>query len=299
MKDYAPLIQAIASLIWPLVVTGIVLYYRKEFKKLLGRIKRGKFLGQEIELEGSLHRLQQSAESAAAEILSHSTVATGEPLDHSTSFIPLGSGDPVDEILETAKQFPWVGLMMLSDLIDKELREIIYSQGEVDRPLPYTTANVQRVLREREVLPPHLLRALRDFQIVRNAIFNMPQNVDPDAVLRAIYSGIKILEALQRTPRGVYVIHKPGIRLFSDEQCENERRGVSGVILEMGSTEPKTHHIYPTTRRDYREGTQVAWEWSSAERWGPTWYRDSDTSEIKLAFSESMEFVGRPLHAVQ
>ncbi len=299
MKDYAPLIQAIASLIWPLVVAGIVLYYRKEIKELLGRIKRGKFLGQEIELEGPLNRLQKSAEAAAPEIPSRSAVTTGDDVGYSAKLIPLGSGDSVDEVLETARAFPYVGLMMLSDLIDKELREIVYSQGEVDRPLPYTVANVQRVLREREVLPPHLLRALRDFQVVRNAILHVPQSVDPDAVIQTVYSGIKILEALQRTPRGVYVVHKPGVKLFSDAECANERQDVSGVILEMGSTEPKTYHIYPTTRLNYREREHVAWEWSTAKRWGLTWYRDPDTSEIKVAFSDSVEFVGRPLFAVQ
>jgi hypothetical protein len=230
---------------------------------------------------------------------SRSIVTTDDAVSYEAEPIPLGSGDPVDQVLETAKAFPYVALMTLSDLIDRELREIIYSQGEVDRPLPYTTANVQRVLREREVLPPHLLRALRDFQVVRNAILHVPQSVDPDAVIQTVRSGIKILEALQRTQRGVYVVHKPGVKLFSDEKCENERQDVSGVILEMGSTEPKAYHIYPTTRLDYREREHVAWEWSSAKGWGPTWYRDPDTDQIKVAFSVSVEFVGRPLYAVQ
>ena len=161
MKDYAPLIQAIASLIWPLLVAGIVLFYRKEIKGLLGRIKRGKFLGQEIELESSLNRLQESANAVAAEMPSRSTVLTDDAVSYTTESIPLTSVNTVDRVLEAAKDFPYVALMMLSDLIDKELREIIYSQGEVDRPLPYTTANVQRVLSEREVLPPHLLSAPR------------------------------------------------------------------------------------------------------------------------------------------
>src|SRR5712692_9114914 len=95
MKDYAPLIQAIASLIWPLAVTGIILYYRKEIKGLLGRIKRGKFLGQEIELEGPLNRLQESADAAAAEMPSRSTVTTDGAVSYEAEAIPLGSGDAV------------------------------------------------------------------------------------------------------------------------------------------------------------------------------------------------------------
>jgi uncharacterized protein YutE (UPF0331/DUF86 family) len=298
MKDYAPLIQAIASLMWPLAITGIVFYYRREIKELLGRIKRGKFLGQEIELEGPLNRLQQSAEAAVAEVATHSTAAIGTPVLKSRGRILLGSADPVEEVVETARHFPYVALLVLSDLIDKELREIIYSQGEVDRPLPYTISTVVRVLREREVLPPHLLRALRDFQVVRNAIVQVPQSVDPDAVLTAVDSGIKIFEALRQTSRGVYVVHKPNIRLFSDEKCEKEREGVTGVILEMGASEPKSYGIYATTRTDYREGEQIAWEWSKAREWGPTWYRDPDTNEIKPAFSGSLDFIGRPLHSI-
>jgi hypothetical protein len=298
MKEYAELIQAMASLLWPIVTTGVIVYYRKEVKDLLSRIKRGKILGQEVELADSLHRLDQSVQAAASEVPLLTATPTEDKKSLTTELLPAGFYDPVEQVVQTAKAFPHIGLSMLSDLIDRELREIIFSQGEVDRPLIFTPTTAQVVLKKRNLLPSHLLRALRDFHTVRNTIVHARDQVSDAEVLRAVDSGVKILEVLQSIPRGIHVVHKPGVKLYSDAECKKERQGVSGVMLAMGDQSgPKAYHIYPTTRVDYREGEQVAWEWSHNNSWGQTWYRDPDSGEIKVAWSESMEFVGRPLYS--
>ena len=59
MKDVAALIQAVSSLLWPILVLVVVLIFRIQLGEVLGQFKRmtkGKFFGQEIELSETLVR---------------------------------------------------------------------------------------------------------------------------------------------------------------------------------------------------------------------------------------------------
>jgi hypothetical protein len=298
MKNFADLILAIASLLWPLTIAVALFYYRKEIRILLQRIKRGKFLGQEVELRESLDSLEKSALTAAAEVpLLPLPINEIQPNNAEPKLIPLGPYDPVAEVLITSKMNPAIGLMMLSDLIDRELREIIYSQGEVDHPQVFTLSNSLKILEQRSHLAPSMMQALREFHNVKASIIHEKDRVTDAEILRAIDSGLKILETLQSIHRGVYFVHKHDVKVYSDRECTQLRPDVRGVILAMGSPKgSQAYHIYPTTRTDYRKDMQVAWEWSSENSWGQTWYRDTDTNEIMLAWSDAMEFVGRPLY---
>jgi Na+-transporting methylmalonyl-CoA/oxaloacetate decarboxylase beta subunit len=51
-KDIADLISATASLLWPVIAFTVISWFRPELRALIARIRRGKFLGQEIELAG-------------------------------------------------------------------------------------------------------------------------------------------------------------------------------------------------------------------------------------------------------
>jgi len=66
MKDWSELLHAIASLLWPMLAIGSVWYFRKELTDGLSRLKRGKFFGQEIELEEKLDKLSKSSLAAAS-----------------------------------------------------------------------------------------------------------------------------------------------------------------------------------------------------------------------------------------
>jgi hypothetical protein len=68
MKQFAELIQSITTLLWPVLTFVLVWRFRTEIGELLKRVKRGKFLGQELELGESLDKLNESALAAAAEV---------------------------------------------------------------------------------------------------------------------------------------------------------------------------------------------------------------------------------------
>ena len=53
MKSAADLLSAIATLLWPIFAFIVLFIYRKQVETILDRLKRGKFLGQELELESS------------------------------------------------------------------------------------------------------------------------------------------------------------------------------------------------------------------------------------------------------
>ena len=72
MSDFAALLEAIAALVtplfWPAVVVAVLYLFKDEIRELLGRLRRGVILGQEIELEESLSQLKQTADEAASEV---------------------------------------------------------------------------------------------------------------------------------------------------------------------------------------------------------------------------------------
>ena len=55
--------------------------------------------------------------------------------------------------------------------------------------------------------------------------------------------------------------------------------------------------IFPTTKKHFKVGERVAWEWSFDESWGQSWYKAED-GKCKKAWLSSAEFVGRHLQDV-
>jgi hypothetical protein len=63
-KDLADLMRALASLAWPGVAILAMYWFRSEIRSLLGRIRKGKFLGNEFELD-ALESKAAEAETTA------------------------------------------------------------------------------------------------------------------------------------------------------------------------------------------------------------------------------------------
>src|SRR6185436_5071039 len=102
MERIAALIQAVAALLWPLVALYAFHRFAPEIKSLAARLRKGKVLGQEIELERSL-----------------------EPRGGDRS------SESVQRILTTAAQSPKAGLLLASEL-EGELRYLLTSFGPLD-----------------------------------------------------------------------------------------------------------------------------------------------------------------------
>jgi hypothetical protein len=192
-KDLADLISAFASLTWPMVTIGIVNWFRPEIRAILSRIRKGKFLGQEIELD----ELQAKAEVAEAK----AEIAAGSMIQASAGF--QGSGtltadvaqDAVEEVLREASRSPRLALMLLSARMERAARELAADTGLDVSRRPVSLGSLVRALMEAEQLSFEDAEALNLFNHVRNRIVH-GHDADDDEVARAIDSGTRLLRLL-------------------------------------------------------------------------------------------------------
>jgi hypothetical protein len=118
MKDVTAVIQALASLLWPLFAFWFLHLFKHQIGDILTRIKKGTVLGQEIELQDSLSVLDVTAKNAASDV---AKLPQGE--------LP---PDPAP-LIDDATRSPKLALIALSAEIEKELREVLASGGHYPR----------------------------------------------------------------------------------------------------------------------------------------------------------------------
>jgi hypothetical protein len=295
MKNAIELLRAISTLLWPIFAFWLFFTYKEEIRSLLRRIKKGKLFGQEIELEDSLQRLQEAAKKAATEVAPAEEFRLQE---NKHAFIEDAS-DPVDKILEEATRSPKAALLLLASECEKEVRRLLVSTGWHRGRQIRSIRQGFDILSQLEVLPPNVASSVRLFADIRNRLIH-GQDATDDDTLRAIDSGITILKVLKAIPHETNIVYHPCVELFSDPEGKNRVPNVCGLILETTSPggTTKQHRIFPTTRNDYQRSRRVSWEWNSKNTYGPTWYKDPDTGEIKQAWLDSTEFIGRDLDEV-
>lgn len=294
MKDVAALLEAIAAILWPAFAFVVLFTFKRQIGEFIGRLKKGKVLGQEIELSESLARLDKSAVEIATEAASLPAASLSLPS------ADIQANNTIKTVLEEAARSPKTSLMLLASEIEREARELLASVGRLGSRRYIALAQaLTEIGNQFGGLPGHILSTVKLFSEVRNRLIH-GQSSNPEDILRAIDSGITILKALQAYPREINVIYHPGVDVYHDPLCKKLILDVKGVILETespGGTK-KSFRIFPTTKTHFKKGKRVAWEWSNQMSWGEAWYRDPDTQEIKGAWSSAMEFVGRHLDEI-
>jgi len=296
MKEWADLIRAIASLLWPILAFVALCTFRSEIKEILSRLRRGKVLGQEIELEESLRELDASARAAASETPAIPQLpAPEQPVPAAAG----GSVDVASRVLEEASRSPKVALILLATELEREVRQLLASMGLLRR-LPSTSLlHSIQALEERGALPKHLAGSFEHFWSLRNRLVH-GHEANTDDIVRAIDSGLTILRTIQAIPHEINVVYHPGVAVYSDPDGVNTRPEIKAVVLEITSPggAAKTLRVFPTTRTHFEKGKRVSWEWNDGLVIGESWYRHPDSHEITYAWTESMEFVGRHLEDV-
>lgn len=198
----ADLITAFASLTWPLAILAIVSWFKPEIRTILSRIRKGKFLGQEIELD------ELQAKTDAAEVKAELPTISGELSASVGEIKPEASGtvslsaidDTIEEVLREAARSPKLGLMLLSTKIERAIREVIAdTPGNKSRSALRPRAMVE-ALERTEQYSPEIGQAVGLFLSVRNRIVH-GQDADSDEIARAIDSGTRLLRLLLSRPR--------------------------------------------------------------------------------------------------
>lgn len=293
MSEFAALLQAIAALLWPVFAFTALFVFRRQIADLAKRLKRGKLLGQEIELNESLEALNKSAKSVEQEV-----AALLAPVTSQTTTVeqaPLEE-DTVRLILSEAAKSPKAALILLASELEKLALQILAStghfQGRRFMPIHRAIEELQRTLG----LPAHVQSSLRLFWNARNRLVHGGEGTDED-ILRAVDSGLTILKSLQALPRETNIVYEPSVPVYVDPTLSVEMTGARGVILE--TTAPggaaKSLRIFPTTRTHFQKGKQVAWEWNLQQVFPQAWFRHPDTQVSAEAWSSASEFIGRHL----
>lgn len=291
MDDLASLLTALAALAWPAVVFWALREFRQEIHEILPRIRKGKLLGQEVELSTQVKELHAKVIEAAAT----SVAVAPEPV----RIIRPASEPPADVVgivLAEAARDPIVALLRLDDEIRKSALEIMAVQGMLggrrNVPLEQALSEIQNW----GALPHNVPSSVRLFRDVRNRLVHGSGAKAAD-IRSALDSGITILRTLQAIPRETHVVADPDVPIFSDQKLTKRITGARGLLLLNTSPGGAATYksIYPTTRTDYRIGEPVGWEWNDAKVFDQAWYRNPDTAAVAEAWTKSMEFVGRHL----
>jgi hypothetical protein len=209
-KDVADLISATASLLWPVITFTIITWFRPELRALMARIRKGKFLGQEIELDEMLADTDEAvakAEAAAESISSgagsadgtSSAAAQAVPTDDRIEID--AAQDEIEEVLREAARSPRIGLMLLSSKMERAARDLALAIGlNVGRRGGVSLSILVRELVQAEQITRQDANALGLFNQVRNQIVH-GHDADDNEVARAIDSGTRLLRLLLSTPR--------------------------------------------------------------------------------------------------
>jgi hypothetical protein len=203
-------------------------------------------------------------------------------------------------VLEEASHRPAVALMRLSLEIDRQLRLILASIGELGRYQGQSPIEVldtiAKSMDEPSAFPQSLRATVDNFWTLRTELVHARPH--PHLIERAIDYGLRILRMLNSVPRRQYIVERDNLELFSDAEGKKPLSDVHGVIIKTVGLKGNIEgfRVWPTTKQ-YTPAQSVSWEWNVADGWDETWFLDSSGS-IRPAFPEAPEFVGRPLDEI-
>ena len=288
IADWATLVDSTANLLWPILIFIILLIFKNQISDILSRLRKGKVLGQEIELHEDLKDLKEFTNEAVEEL--PIKIEKGE-LNKQTIGAYTFDSKSIPE--ETARN-PTNALFHLGILIEQQIRDILASTGKIGDYLSGNIVSNVNSLVDKGLLPSSAAHAITYFIQIRGRIVH-GREAQESEILSAIDSGMTILRLLEAVPRQTYIVYHPGVAVYSDPNCMDKRIGVKGVILETISAGgvKRSFYIYPTTKNYYIKGKRVSWEWNMKDIFRESWYRDPDTNEIKYGWTEAAEFVGR------
>ena len=283
------LIHAVAALLWPIVLLTIILWFRRDLSAIFFRLRRGKFFGQEIEMDPAIDELQASMGKAA-----QSLQGVPEPLA-GTAPVPSHECE-FRQIVSIEAGNPELSLLALSSVLENELTILVASMGYLPRTRKLSAPQAVEMLSEKRFLPAHAIDSIKMFWNLRNQIIHGRKPTDEREIVRVIDIGKDLLQLARLVPHETNVVACPPVELFADEACTQLRPDAKGLVLETTAprSELQSTRIFPTTEPEYYEvGKRVTWEWNMGRVWGKTWWKDPDTGEPLSAWASAGEFVGR------
>lgn len=278
------LITSISQLLWPITLFVLILLFRKDISILLHRLKKGKILGQEIELSDEIDKFKEVTKDAVESLPVDVKVASFTVMDNT-----------LEEILTKAADDPKIAIILLATEIEKEIRSFIASTGLLSEIKVITIKPAFDLLVERKFIPSSLQESVAIFWDLRNKIIHGKKIEDDGQLIRVLDIGVQLLNTLKSMPHGKHFVNQL-LDLFSDPSCTAKIDGVIGVFLETKNEKGTLDFkIFPSRKKNYKVGMQVTWEWSFEKIWEETWYINPHTHKPRMAWQSAAEFVGRSI----
>lgn len=204
IEAWSKVIAAIGQVLWPLVLAIAVMIFRSDLSSILKRLKKGKLLGQEVELDPQIAAFERSTEEAVKEVdalgqekQSAAVVAQAPSATEGNDRPELA--DPVaaetareeETILKYAAADPPIAVMKLGSLLEKELRLLAKVYGIDSARMP-----VRRLMDAllQKGFPAQLIESLRTFWNVRNSVVH---GEDSSGALRILDTGLTLWRTLR------------------------------------------------------------------------------------------------------
>jgi hypothetical protein len=299
------IVQLVGSLVWPVAAILIALSFRPQLRELLGRVRKIHAPG--FDLEADAERLTQ--ETAEIKDSQYPDIPLKQPqLGAPSSRMLVGNATLIDEptefekLLVTAASAPLGAAVTVRYLVESELRRLLAATGRLSRAgqgmrqIPF--GEILKEAEQSRLLSPELISSIRQFHELANGVIHGQAN-EQGTGTEITAAGLNIIRALRSIPHQRNFVDEPRVQIFSDKECAIPAEG-HGIILKavVPPNNQILRPIYPTTKDHFQKNKEVAWEWDSTKRWGPTWYHDPQSGQIKQAWSGSLEFVGRHLEDV-
>jgi hypothetical protein len=293
------LLRVTGQLLWPLTIIVILILFRTDIHKVLSRLRRGKFLGQELELGEETQKVEKQVEAAEQ---AEPTKPLMDPAKD--TFAQLSNlhaaGEKVRNFLAEASQDKLLALLRIWIEIEQEVRTIVATHGLLQFSSRPSVREYVKVLAQRKVITQETADSIANFYELRNRLVHgrIGDTYHEAELLALIDSGLRLLEILRLIPRQTYKVFDL-VPFFSDALATVRVEGAKAVILETTISDGRhIYAAYPTTK-PYARGQTLSWEWNLRNVWGPAWYRDPESGQVKLGWDSAGEFVGRPLETIE
>ncbi len=288
------LLRFLAKIAWPIVTLIFILKFKCDIKEIFKRLKYAKIFGNEIELE--VIKFKETVEEAREEVCRNASIIA--EVDEKQFY---QQDQDENEILEAAKINPKIGIMKLSATLEKEVRILAGSLGQLKPKIKNSAFHLCNSLIEKNYLPLSATKSLKIFWDIRNKIVHGHVLKDDENIPPILDIGLALLRTIKSIPHQINIVCISGIDIYSDSLCINLIKDAKGLILKMidssGATIAK--RIFPTTNPNhYKFGEKVTWEWNPSKRWAMTWYINPDNNEKTKAWDNSEEFIGRNIEDV-
>ncbi|NKJ33351.1 hypothetical protein [Rhizobium sp. SG570] len=285
MEKFTSLLNALAGLAWPAIVFYAFYTLRDDLKKLIGRLRKGKILGQEIELDEQLLQIETTIESMKI-------VAPAPPNEPAPSQAQ-GQSER-ERILAEANVSSLAAFLRVSSILESTVNQFLarsgWHRGKRHLSLKEGFAHLPS-----EWLGTGIRISVEQFTLLRNRIVHENQTVTDEEIRRAIDIGLELLELVKSYP-----IEENRVRdlvdIYADADAKKAVQDLKGIRLDTKHPQmPDAIRIFPTTKTWYRPGQLVSWDWNMSLVVGEMYYRDPDDGIVKQAWGGSAEFIGYPL----